>query len=717
MRRLGPEDAASSPAPATTDGSFSYLSRDRANLLVEELERIQAELKTVGSNAREATAAAVEVLKATENILREVCLANGMADGSGGVVVQKVKRGVTTTKKLHGMGAYLIECKAIKDHLSPQLHGRLHKIRESRNMFSHESGILCSASKGLEFCLLAFEVLEAVSHQAALLESKVIHPIRVEGGSVGKVPSQNGTPNWYICLSLLVLFLALATSYGTDCFFSPTPGGLENSKSANEALLIDTIHVGKDGTAEEEAERKEAKEREEREEGERKAKEEEETAVRERTCGGIAVFIGYVVCWFYYIRVRLSSSHYKNVAVQYALVVLVSLLTSLHWHLLLVPYLSLLCWYILLPLETGLCGIVGGMAVLIVCEPKMGTRALLADELFMPHLAHFCHIVFKVGARVMERGWWKGLAVPPAHEEAAGMVAAVSWWWTVLSVVLALTGVIFAAKREAAGRKKADDEERRAAAQRQRKKADEERKKVIEERKNLAAKADEERKKVIEERKNLAAKFSVGDEINTNHMPGQIMGEFDGACFNIKRDDGSEEKVRVEDIQVVENLQERAKRAATRLSTEKKTKKEEARKKLAGELCRSYNAAFHIERLPHVHPYINVCPAFVDAKYGVMGYYPAAMVLLEGENSIIVGVGTRWLGGDSVGTHVHVRWESGALEGTESKILMEDIRLLGSAEMSRRVDQYCNKLLRISDDETRVYWQHVLSGGLARGAK
>jgi hypothetical protein len=114
------------------------------------------------------------VLKTIENVLREVCLANGLADGSGGVVVQKVKRGVSTTKKLNGMGAYLIECKAIKKHLSPQLHGRLHKIRESRNQFSHESGLYCSASKGLEFCLLGFEVLNAVSLEASpvlMLES------------------------------------------------------------------------------------------------------------------------------------------------------------------------------------------------------------------------------------------------------------------------------------------------------------------------------------------------------------------------------------------------------------------------------------------------------------------------------------------------------------------------------------------------------------------
>jgi hypothetical protein len=187
------QDAASRPTVA--DDSFSYLSRDRAKLLLDELGRIQAELKTVGSNAREATAAAVEVLKTIENILREVCLANGMADGSGGVVVRKVKRGMTTTKKLHGMGAYLIECKAIKDHLSPQLHGRLHKIRESRNQFAHESGLFCSASKGLEFCLLGFEVLKAVSPATATLESKILRKCTVypfDSIVLGRVLGQGG---------------------------------------------------------------------------------------------------------------------------------------------------------------------------------------------------------------------------------------------------------------------------------------------------------------------------------------------------------------------------------------------------------------------------------------------------------------------------------------------------------------------------------------------
>jgi hypothetical protein len=116
----------------------------------------------VGSDAKKATAGTVEALKTIEGTLREVCLANGLADGEGGVVVQKVKKGVSRPMKLHNMGAYLIECEAMKAHLPKPLLTRLHRAKETRNQFVHESGLLCEASKGLDFCLLGFELLEAV---------------------------------------------------------------------------------------------------------------------------------------------------------------------------------------------------------------------------------------------------------------------------------------------------------------------------------------------------------------------------------------------------------------------------------------------------------------------------------------------------------------------------------------------------------------------------
>jgi serine/threonine protein kinase len=176
-------------------GSFSYLSRDRAKLLLDELERIQAELKTVGSNAQEATAATVEVLKTIENTLREVCLANGLADDEGGVVVQKVKKGVSRAMKLHGMGAYLIECEALKAHLPKPILTRLHAAKTFRNQFANGSGLLCEASKGKEFCVLGFEVLKAVSLPIMALESKILQKCTVypfEVITLGRVLGRGG---------------------------------------------------------------------------------------------------------------------------------------------------------------------------------------------------------------------------------------------------------------------------------------------------------------------------------------------------------------------------------------------------------------------------------------------------------------------------------------------------------------------------------------------
>jgi hypothetical protein len=139
---------------------FLYLSSDRAKLRRDELEGHQVVLQAVGSDAKKATAGTVEALKTIEGTLREICLANGLADGEGGVVVQKVKKGVSRPMKLHNMGAYLTECEAMKAHLPKPLLTRLHK--EIHNQFVHESGLLCEASKSLDFCLLGFELLEAV---------------------------------------------------------------------------------------------------------------------------------------------------------------------------------------------------------------------------------------------------------------------------------------------------------------------------------------------------------------------------------------------------------------------------------------------------------------------------------------------------------------------------------------------------------------------------
>jgi hypothetical protein len=151
------KDIAVTAGIKTPQAGFRYLSHERARLLLAELERSQAELDTGGSNAEEATSAGCQVLRTIENILREVCFTNG------GVVVQKVKNGVTTAMKLRGIRAYILECKAIKAHLSIPVINRLLKAKDDRDRFSAEPGLLMRASKGLEFCALGFELLEEVT--------------------------------------------------------------------------------------------------------------------------------------------------------------------------------------------------------------------------------------------------------------------------------------------------------------------------------------------------------------------------------------------------------------------------------------------------------------------------------------------------------------------------------------------------------------------------
>jgi serine/threonine protein kinase len=149
-------------------GEFKHLSGIRTTFMRKEFEKLQEQLHRADpANAQATSNTCVEVLKRIEGILKEICLANGLADddGKGGVVARLVKKGVVTTKKLHAFGPYLLDgivpLPRVKEHISPQLQGRLFKIREDRNTFSHESGILCQASKGLEFCVIGLELLEA----------------------------------------------------------------------------------------------------------------------------------------------------------------------------------------------------------------------------------------------------------------------------------------------------------------------------------------------------------------------------------------------------------------------------------------------------------------------------------------------------------------------------------------------------------------------------
>jgi hypothetical protein len=119
-------------------------------------------LQQEGVTVQEATAATVLVLKQIEAVLREVCLANGLSDGQGAIVVKKKgKNGQASPKKLHGFGSYLIECHALKAHLSKPLLNRLHQAKDTRNLFAHQP-FMCDASMGLGYCQLGFELLQEV---------------------------------------------------------------------------------------------------------------------------------------------------------------------------------------------------------------------------------------------------------------------------------------------------------------------------------------------------------------------------------------------------------------------------------------------------------------------------------------------------------------------------------------------------------------------------
>jgi hypothetical protein len=114
------------------------------------------------------------------------------------------------------------------------------------------------------------------------------------------------------------------------------------------------------------------------------------------------------------------------------------LLTTFYWRLFAVQFLSptyrellgSLCWYVLLPAQLAWCGFVVSHApgFLANADSHAPTRHIVYKVLWS-HAPHFCHIVYKVGVRVMELGWLQGLLAVPTEEEVARMSLAVSWWW------------------------------------------------------------------------------------------------------------------------------------------------------------------------------------------------------------------------------------------------------------------------------------------------
>eukprot|EP00935_MAST-01C_sp_MAST-1C-sp1_P000870 g870.t1 len=158
--------------PASQRG-FKYLSPERGTLHRNEFKRLEDRLNKGGMGAEETSSAGVDAIKHIEGVLREVCLCNGLDDGSGGVVVKSTKNSRVIQKKLHGMGAYLLQMKPMKAPLSKQLGSQLWKAKDVRNTVSHDTFLL-PVGKGLEYCMLGLELLKQVGSPVSRFEAKVL---------------------------------------------------------------------------------------------------------------------------------------------------------------------------------------------------------------------------------------------------------------------------------------------------------------------------------------------------------------------------------------------------------------------------------------------------------------------------------------------------------------------------------------------------------------
>jgi hypothetical protein len=152
---------------------LQYLDSSKVSELHEELCCLKNKLRG-GDSAVEESFNTVEALKILEKICREVCLANGMGDGGGGVVAKSTsKDGRENTRRVNGFGGYLQECKPLKKHLNSsnerkRLMTKLYAAKEDRNTIQHTPGILYQASKGLGYCQIGVDLLNEVTSPAAL---------------------------------------------------------------------------------------------------------------------------------------------------------------------------------------------------------------------------------------------------------------------------------------------------------------------------------------------------------------------------------------------------------------------------------------------------------------------------------------------------------------------------------------------------------------------
>jgi serine/threonine protein kinase len=137
---------------------FVQLDRGTSVRFREEVKRLKIVFGQANLTAKEVSDAAVDVLKQIEDMLREICLMNGLANEKEGGLVTSRGRSVCV------MGGYLTQCKALKKHLTKPLLSALHNpVKLDRDIISHARGLLYDASKGRKYCGIAEKLLDEVS--------------------------------------------------------------------------------------------------------------------------------------------------------------------------------------------------------------------------------------------------------------------------------------------------------------------------------------------------------------------------------------------------------------------------------------------------------------------------------------------------------------------------------------------------------------------------
>jgi hypothetical protein len=172
--------------------SLVPLSAVRESFLRAELERFRLLLQQGPAEHGAINAISLAALKTIEDTLQEVLLAQGLTNDPV-VVVQTSKTGQRVLREpapgAIGYASYLIEREVLREYLPKPLMSRLHKVKGDRDQFTQGTGVLCQASKGLEYCTVGFDLLDAV---------KTLPDSTSDSTKVGKDPSDTNVdiPIW-----------------------------------------------------------------------------------------------------------------------------------------------------------------------------------------------------------------------------------------------------------------------------------------------------------------------------------------------------------------------------------------------------------------------------------------------------------------------------------------------------------------------------------------